>query len=371
MTENKHRTLTRTATIPLLLLLGVVLTGCSGGAMQASSWPGMTISGDRIYVANGPAVHALDLQSGRQLWRFPAQAERGLTMFATPAISEDGILVFGAYDNQIYAIDTETGSTTWSQPYDQPEDRIVAGSLIVEDLVFTPTAGGRLFALDIQTGHPAWPEPFQPEEVSDPLWSTPLLVEERVYLASLDHHVYALDLSGRLIWESDELSSAILDTPSIADGRILVGTFGKELIALNLTNGSVAWRIETDGRVWGNPALANGSAFFGDTSGSVYALSIEDGREQWRETLPGGVIATPAIGANAVYFVTDSGTLHALDPQDGRDIWGREVSVAGRLMTDPVLYDGTLFVAAMSEECLIFDVDVESGALRCFFQPAE
>ncbi|MCX7938708.1 MAG: hypothetical protein N2545_04635, partial [Thermoflexales bacterium] len=56
----------------LLGALALALAAC-GGEPQPTSFAGITLIGDRAYLASNLFVHKLDARSGSELWRFPAQ----------------------------------------------------------------------------------------------------------------------------------------------------------------------------------------------------------------------------------------------------------------------------------------------------------
>ena len=358
--------------ISLILLAATLLAGCAGGGMAASSWPGLSIDSTKAYIAYGPAVYAVDLSTGQELWRYPREANRSITFYAPPAPSESDLVIAGGYDNKVYALNPGTGRepvALWQ--FDLPKDRIIGGPVVAGEIVLVPSADGRLYALDINSGEPAWQEPFLPKEVPDPLWADPAVEDDRVYLASLDHHVYALNLAtGTEIWQVD-LSGAISDTPTLVDGTLLIGTFGNKLYALQATSGKTLWSIDTEGWVWGNPAVGDGIAYFGDVTGKAYAVAIEDGTEIWRQTIDGAIAATPALGTDGVYFVTETGRVVGVDPQTGQSIWATAVELNGKILTDPILNEDKLLVATMDPDCLLYEIDAQSGAVRCMFQPVD
>jgi outer membrane protein assembly factor BamB len=358
--------------VGLILLAATLLTGCAGGAMAASSWPGLSADSTTAYVAYGPAIYAVDLSTGQELWRYPKEANRSITFYAPPATSESGVVIVGGYDNKVYALNPGVGrepDTLWQ--FDQSKDRIIGGLVVAGEIVLVPSADGQLYALNLNTGEPVWQEPFLPRQVPDPLWADPAVENDRVYLASLDHHVYALDLNtGAEIWQVD-LSGAISDTPTLTDGILLIGTFGNKLYALQATNGKTLWSLDTEGWVWGNPAVGDGIAYFGDVSGKAYAVSIEDGSEIWRQTIDGAIAATPTLGTEGVYFVTETGRVVSVDPQTGQRLWPSAAELNGKILTDPIFVEGKLLVATMDPDCLLYEIDAQSGAVRCMFQPAD
>lgn len=355
----------------LLLAAPLLLTGCSGGIFTASSWPGLTIDKTTLYVSYGTAVYALDVESGSELWHFPAEAVRTLSFYAPPSLTDGGLVIVGGYDNSVYSLDAETGSLSgWASPFEDARDRIIGAPLIIEDKVLVPSADGNLYAIDADSGEPVWQEPFQASENSGPLWSSPVVDQETIYLATLDHHVYAIDLStGEEIWRTLDLGGAIADSPTISDGLVLVGTFGDSMIALDSSDGKVQWTFDTAGWVWSSPVVFDGIAYLGDTAGIAYAVKVENGNELWQKSIDGAIGASPAVDENAVYFVTETGVVHAANPTTGGSVWPNDATLEGQLLSDPLLFDGQLILGAIAQECVVYAIDTDSGRAGCLFSP--
>jgi len=356
--------------IGAILFLTTLVAGCSGGALTAASWPGLSIEGTMAYVAYNRQVYAIDLDSQDELWRFPDPPDRR-TFFAPPAVSEEGPIIVGGYDNQVYALNKVNGAEVWSEPFDLPTDRIVGSPVVTGDMVLIPSADGKLYALELLTGKPVWPEPFQAQEA---LWSAPLVDGERVLFTSLDHYVYALDLSsGRELWRSDELGSAIIDTPTLIDDVLLVSTFSGKVFALESLSGEPAWPepFNATDWLWGTPAAADGVLYFGDVSGVINAVNLNAGSTEWSDKLGQAVVASPVILDEKVYFVTRPGVVYAYETGSGKSLWTTDLKLEGELLTDPLITDETIVLAAMDPECLIYGVDIDSGAFKCIFQPEE
>jgi outer membrane protein assembly factor BamB len=360
-------------TLALLLATPLLLTGCSGGIFTASSWPGVTIDGSTLYVAYSTYVYAFNIDSGSELWHFPAEADRTLSFFAPPAVTNNDLVIVGGYDHAVYALDQETGSiSAWTSPFEEAKDRIIGAPVIVDDWILVPSADGRLYALDTETGQPVWAKPFQASEDPGPLWSSPIVDGETIYLASLDHHVYAIDLAtGEETWRTMDLGGAISDSPALSDGLILVGTFGESLIAIDAIDGEIEWSYDTAGWVWSSPVVFDGVVYFGDTAGIAYAVEVETGNELWQKTIDGAIGASPAIDENAVYFVTETGTVHAANPTSGGALWPNDTTLAGKLLSDPILYDGQLFLGTIDPECIVYAVETENGRAGCAISPVE
>ena len=73
---------------------------------------------------------------------------------------------------------------------------------------------------------------------------SPLIVDDRVYLAS-DHVVYALDLhSGELIWQTATGSEGAFMGPPAFDNVVIYTTGGRLLLALEADTGNEIWRVK-------------------------------------------------------------------------------------------------------------------------------
>lgn len=356
----------RAQVLLVVILLMLLLSACgSRSVLQASSWPGVSVSEDVAFIAFSQFVYSIDLETGRVLWTFPQEADRGSTFYAPPAVSTDGErLVAGSYNQTVYGLNARSATTTPLWVFEEPEDRIIGGPLIVDDTVLVPTAAGRLFALDLTDGLPLWDAPFEAQHA---LWSTPVVAEDHIYLGGLDHHVYSISLdTGSENWSTD-LSSAITDSPTLTDGLLLSGTFGGMLSALDASSGQIEWEFQADDSIWGSPAVSDGTAYFGDVSGMAYALEVQTGRELWRQALSGPASASPVIIGDLVYFVSEVGSMDALERESGANAWPASATMVGRLLADPIPSSEGILVPAMESECLIYSVEPETGGVRCLF----
>jgi outer membrane protein assembly factor BamB len=347
----------------LFLLVGLVLSGCSRGVIQASSWPGVTLADDTLYIAYNQFVRAIDLETEREIWRYPAEADRTATFYAPPAVSEDGVVILGGYDQKVYGLATASDRPETIWIFEEATDRIIGGPAISGDTVLVPSADHHLYALDLNNGQPVWTQPFESEHA---LWSAPLVDGEIVFLASLDHAVYALELqTGELLWEND-LGSAISDTPSLSNGLLLCGTFEGLLYALEKETGREVWRFEAGAAIWGNPVVDDGIVYVADVDGHAFALDLERGAELWRQDLSSSASTSPITNDSNVFFVSEEGAVEAFSKANGDPSWPASASLLGRLLADPILIMDELLVPVMdNEECVVFGVDTETGGTRC------
>jgi len=96
-------------------------------------------------------VVCVQLPQPRELWVYE-QIENNAMVYATPAIA-DGIVVVGARDRQVHAIDLQTGKRKWVF---QTRGEVDAPALISAGRVYVGSKDRRLYVLDLKTGEKLW-----------------------------------------------------------------------------------------------------------------------------------------------------------------------------------------------------------------------
>lgn len=335
----------------LLLLLAGTLSACgASGASAASSWPGLSAQDGVAFLANNQHIYAVDIATGSEKWRFPAEAERNSSFYAKPFPNQNGQVIVGGFNNILYSLSAQTGAQTWS--FAEADNRYIGGSIQVEDTIYAPNADGHVYALDAATGSLVWKFPEQ--GAVGPLWATPLYNPDCacLYATSMDHQVYAIDGgSGELIWSSDNLGGSVVGTPALdPDGTLYVGTFGRELVAIESATGNVRWRVPVTGWVWGGPILVDERLYFGDLDGNFYSVSIADQSINFQIQPDAAISESPLNVEGLIFFVTESGTMYAVDADGAIQ---RTQTLGGKLYTSPVVNNDTLLVATLGGDELL------------------
>ena len=227
---------------------GLVLVGSDDGKLYAFHTTGDTAEkitpGDRAWifetdgqvwsppvVGNGIVyfgsmdghVYALSLEeglnrAGRLLWKY----KTGGAVVSKPLLL-DGMVIVGSFDKTLYALDARAGTSLWSFKGD---DWFWAGPTSDGELIFAPTMEGTIYALD-KNGNPGWFEPFLADS---PIVSTPVVVDDRLGVASDRGRLYLL-----------RTRSGEQDEQSIPPGKRIKGSLS--------SNGSVVFVGVTDNTV--------------------------------------------------------------------------------------------------------------------------
>jgi alcohol dehydrogenase (cytochrome c) len=137
-----------------------------------------TIYNGVMYVINGKWTFAIDVDTGRPIWRRPVTLEPGITRVAFHrggATIYDGKLFRVTIDNHLLALDMATGKELWNQKFADSEEGFYAtgGPIVANGVVISGVSGGEsttrgfLDGWDPDTGKKLWrrytiPAPGEP-----------------------------------------------------------------------------------------------------------------------------------------------------------------------------------------------------------------
>jgi outer membrane protein assembly factor BamB len=394
----------------LLLVGGVLLTAC-GGQVPAIGAPGMTLQGDQVFLASGGYVYAIDVNDGSEPTttndkgetvplRYPPQS-KNISFGSAPAVVSEAQMVIGnAFANDrkhpFFSFDSETMANS-PQPWPfEGSDLWMGSPTVLNGVIYAPNSGGNLYAFDPDG------TPLGQFETSGSLWAQPVTDGTHLYVASMDHHVYAVDPAdlSQAVWDT-ELDASIVSAPAVSDGSLYVGTINGSLYALDAATGDVLWQATLDGGIWGTPALPLAAAAeteatpaasnaeatpeatpaaeapaLGDTlyigtahdpeGGTLYAINTADGSTVWTMPSAGAISSSPIANENAIYFVSEDGMIRAVDP-DGTQAW-QEI-IEGEFYSTPLLAGDLLLVAPTKNNDILLAAYTLDGDQQWTFSP--
>jgi len=137
-----------------------------------------TVYNGVMYVINGRWTFAIDVETGRQLWRTPVTLEPGITREAITrgaATIYNGKVFRVTVDNHVVALDMKTGKEIWNEKFADAREGyyatsapIVAGGVLISGMAGgESTTRGFLIGWDPETGRKLWtrytiPAPGEP-----------------------------------------------------------------------------------------------------------------------------------------------------------------------------------------------------------------
>jgi alcohol dehydrogenase (cytochrome c) len=137
-----------------------------------------TVYNGVMYVVNGKWTFAIDVETGRQIWRTPVQLEKGVERSAFnrgAATIYNGKLFRVTIDNHLLALDMKTGEQLWNQKFADMKEGYYStgGPIVANGVLISGVSGGEsttrgfLDGWDPDTGKKLWrrytiPAPGEP-----------------------------------------------------------------------------------------------------------------------------------------------------------------------------------------------------------------
>jgi len=259
-----------------------------------------------VFAGTDGAVYAVDARVGTLAWK----VQTGGPIVASPAIA-DGVVYIGSSDHVFRAIRLDNGGLVWSQ--DGIEGFVETRALVAGGMVVFGAWDGKLYALEARTGRTAWT--WQGEQRSPfyaPAACWPVAADGKVFIVAPDHMMTAIELaSGRELWGTDNL--AVRESIGLSEDakRIYVRAVENVIAAVDPAADGQETLWETDagfGQDINSAQLAekDGVVFYGTKNGLLLALDGATGAVKWRHRVGVALLntATPTSGREVV--VTDA-----------------------------------------------------------------
>jgi eukaryotic-like serine/threonine-protein kinase len=324
-----------------ILLLGILLTACSG-VSATNSWAGLTASDTAVYFTNSSSIVAVKTDNGNAIWTYPVQAtSKGLFssspaaryFSAAPAVVGEQLIV-GDYTGLLVSLSTRDGKEMWQ--FTGAKGRYIDAPLIVNDTIIAQNADGTIHALDLN-GNVLWT--FTGEHA---FWATPVSDGKTVFATSMDHFLYALNLSdGTLKWKTD-LSDPLVGRPLLtADGTLYVGTLNNTLYSVKAEDGSVNWKQTLKSAVWATPVMIQDRLYIGDQAGNIYLIKAADGSLIQTIEIGSAILGNGVVVGDKLAFGDEKGEV-ILIGINGERAWTR--SLTGKIYSNLVFSGDHLYV---------------------------
>jgi len=271
-----------------------------------------------VFGGTDGTIYAVDARLGTPVWKVVT----GGPIVAAPRI--DGELVYvGSSDHVFRAIGLGNGSTIWT--HDGIDGFVETKPLIAGGLVVFGAWDGRLSALDALSGRPAWTWRGGKESVFySPAACWPVAAEGRVFVVAPGPWMTAIELdTGRELWGTDNW--AVRESIGISeDGRrVYVRTTGGTIAAMSASGDDARAVWETDTGIGQdiNSAMLiekGGVVFYGTKDGLLLALDAATGAIKWKHRIGVTLLNTVTPLSGTAVVVTDFDghvTLVAVDQQ--------------------------------------------------------
>jgi outer membrane protein assembly factor BamB len=312
------------------------------------------VDGDTVYIATGnpgdpqhqnpPLLYAVSADTGAERWRltFPSDAS-----LSAPAAADGLVLVCergpGRERAELEAFEGSSGAERWRFDLsDAPHGASLCSAPVLDAGTVYVANNNQLHALDVQTGELRWQS--QALELSP---TTELAVAGGAIYVNGAQQVFAIDReSGEIQWRENvgvKQPGGSIRAPVPADGLVYVGVdvfrdrvIG-ELQALDASNGALVWRVGSILPIFSKPAVAGGLVY-AEVDAELVALDARSGVERWRHT--SGSAGDFSLAGGTLYFRSWN-RLYSVDAASGRNHWSFDI---GQGVYAPVALNGTVFI---------------------------
>ncbi len=194
-------------------------------------------------------------------------------------------------------------------------------------------------------------------ETSAAIWSSPAVVDGRVFVGSKDCNIYCLNSSnGELLWNFTTVHE-VNSSPAVSDGNVYVGSYDGWVYCLDVVTGLPVWISFVGGFVLSSPVVVDGRLFIGSGSHDFFCFNASDGTLLWSFPTLSPVDSSPAISSGVVHFATEDYHVYALNSSTGREIWRRHT---GSVVSSPSISNGYVYIG--SKEGYVVGLNASTGA---------
>ena len=165
----------------------------------------------QLIIMGNPSITAYNPANGEQIWQVNCMSGE----VGASACASDGI-VFGASENaKMVAINASNGEQIWESNEYLPE---VSSPVATKDVLFIATSYGVLATFDTKTG-----ELLAEHDLGVQFYSSPMIVEGKVYLASVEGKVYVFSANkDATLINTIDTGEKIFATPAFTDGKMII-----------------------------------------------------------------------------------------------------------------------------------------------------
>jgi outer membrane protein assembly factor BamB len=228
-------------------------------------------------------VRALGLKNGKLLWSY----DTGQPVVASPVISDGKVIIAGS-SGKCHALDISDGALLWSNG--EIDGFVETIPLVYRGMVIFGTWNNRLYALDTKTGTTRWIwKNGYANRMLSPAACVPVAADDRLFVVAPDRKMACIDvMTGELIWHSDLGGVAVRESMGLsADSTMVLAKTMNGIVigvATSADQPEIIWKTDFNIGYDIAPGVITereGIIFIPSDKGIVHAASRADGKLLW------------------------------------------------------------------------------------------
>ena len=238
-------------------------------------------------------LYGLEIKNGKP--KFSLSTDRSLV--ASPACDNNVVIVPGT-DGKCTAWNRKNGQQVWQ--FDEIQNFTLTRPLVKDGVVFFGSWGNEFYALNTATGNLKWKwYNGQNNRMFSPAQVVPVITHNKVFLASPDRFMTVLDEeTGDVIWRHNDLENRVRESIGVSeDGKtVYAKTMDGTILAVDATANERVIKWISSGEDMGyelapTPVVEkNGVVYAPTDKGLIYAYSATDGSFLWKYRIATGLI---------------------------------------------------------------------------------
>ena len=263
----------------------------------------------KLYVGNvDNYLRAIDARTGALAWKLNMKSDCD----SSPLV-HGGVLYAGSESGFLHALNPQTGKPIFKLDLGGHKgpggsQGIESSPAIADGELWASTYDGVLYRIDLKTQKVISKIP-----TGDDTDASPVLTDDAVYAAAEQKSPILLCIDRKTEKQrwSFRAEGGFWSTPAIVQGRVYIGCDDHRMVCLDEKTGALVWQTSTGRAVWSSPCVVDGKVVFGSYDGFLYMLEAETGKELFRHDLEGPVLSTACIVDGWVYIGSGDGHFYA------------------------------------------------------------
>lgn len=245
----------------------------------------------------------------------------------------------------------ETSTLLWEYT---TENSLFSSPSVVNDKVYIGSLDTKVYCLNADTGVKIW------EYITgNAVLSSPAFYYNKIYIGSGDTKVYCLDAdTGTKFWEY-KTGDPVSASPSISNGKVYVSSGDDKVYCLNADTGVKIWHYTTGGSLSSSPAIVNSRIYVGSGDGKVYCLNSDTGIKIWEYATSGIVSSSPSIANSKVYVGSWDNKMYCLNASTGMKIW--DYTTGDSLWSSPAVANSKVYFGSRDNK--VYCLNADTGAM--------